>query len=145
MTAITAPISTTTDATLVERTSPLWRIGLRAGVLAAMATTAVAGAALGLDVPLEVKGEQIPLGGFAQLTIMCTAIGVVLAKTLTRWASEPRHTFVVTTVVLTIISCVPDFVVDATPATKAVLVATHLVAAAIVIPMVAAHLPARTR
>ena len=43
-------------------------------------------------------------------------------------------------VVLTVLSLVPDVIVDATPATKALLMLTHLVAAAIVIPAVARRL-----
>lgn len=46
------------------------------------------------------------------------------------------------TVVLTVLSLVPDVLVDAAPATKALLMLTHLVAAAIVIPMVARRLAA---
>ena len=43
-------------------------------------------------------------------------------------------------VVLTVLSLVPDVIVDAAPATKALLMLTHLVAAAIVVPAVARRL-----
>ncbi len=42
--------------------------------------------------------------------------------------------------VLTVLSLVPDVIVDAAPATKALLMLTHLVAAAIVVPAVARRL-----
>ena len=55
-------------------------------------------------------------------------------------ARRPRSTFVRTTVVLTVLSLVPDLIVDAAPATTALLMLTHLVAAAIVVPAVARRL-----
>jgi hypothetical protein len=138
MTTITAP--TTTQS----RTTPLWKTGAGAGVVAA-ATTAVAAIVAGIDVPLEIDREQIPLASFAQLTLFFTAIGVALAKALSRWAAKPQHTFIVTTVVLTALSIAPDLTVSATTATRVVLIATHLVAAAIVVPAVARTLPHAAR
>jgi hypothetical protein len=126
-----------------ERTRPLWRVGARAGVLAAVATTAVAMAAQAADVPIEVGGESIPLPGFAQVTLVCVAIGVLIAMGLSRWAARPQRTFVAVTGALTAASLLPDLAADATTATRLVLMTTHLVAAAIVIPMVARRLPAR--
>jgi peptidoglycan/LPS O-acetylase OafA/YrhL len=69
-------------------------------------------------------------------------VGVVLAVVLSRTVRRPRTVFVRTTVVLTALSLVPDVIVDAAPTTKALLMMTHLVAAAIVIPMVARRLAA---
>jgi hypothetical protein len=132
--------STETDA----RTTPLWRTGLRAGAIAAAATTAVAGLAMAAGVPLEIDGEQIPLLGYAQLTLVCAALGVLLAKAARRWAGNPRRAFLVTTLVLTALSFVPDLTAPAaTTATRLVLIATHVVAAAIVIPALAARLADR--
>jgi len=133
----------TSDPTSETRATPIWRTGARAGVLAALATTAVAGAALAADVPLEVDGEQIPLAGFAQLTLICAVLGIVLAKAIGRWASRPQHTFTATTVALTAVSFVPDLVVPASGATRLALIATHVVAAAIVIPALRGRLPER--
>jgi peptidoglycan/LPS O-acetylase OafA/YrhL len=90
--------------------------------------------------PLAVGGEEIPLAGFAQLTVFATVIGVVLGKVLSRRASRPRRTFTVSTLTLTAASLVPDVLVDATAGSKAVLMLTHLVAASIVIPVVARRL-----
>ena len=44
------------------------------------AAAGAAGAASGLDVPIEVSGEAIPLPGFAQLTVICTFVGVLIAR-----------------------------------------------------------------
>jgi hypothetical protein len=152
MTAITTTAPTTTataTATATAETSgsratSLWRTGARVGILAAAATTAVAAAALGVDVPLEVDGEQIPLAGFAQLTLVCTLVGVLLAQAAARWAPRPRRTFTNAAVALTLLSFVPDLLISATVGTKLVLVTTHVVAAAIVVPALANRL-ARSR
>jgi hypothetical protein len=80
--------------------------------------------------------------GFAQLTLIGAVIGTVLAFALAKWAARPRRTFVVTTVTLTALSLVPDVTVDASTASKLVLMLTHLVAAAIVVPALAKHLDA---
>jgi hypothetical protein len=44
-----------------------------------------------------------------------------------------------------VLSFVPDVIVDATTATKLVLITTHLVAAAIVVPAIARRLRSTTR
>lgn len=127
------------------RTAPLWKTGVLAAVLAAVATTIVAAVAMGAGVPVEIDGEPIMLVGFAELTLLFTAVGLVIAKALARWAARPRRTFTATTVALTALSVVPDLTFPATTATRVVLIVTHLVAAAIVIPAVARSLPDRTR
>ena len=139
MTATTSRAAATTT-TETEAVPSLWRTGAVAGVIAAVATTAVAAVALAVDVPLEIAGEAIPLLGFAQLTLFCTALGVLIAKGARRWASRPQTAFVRITVALTALSLVPDLAADATAATVVVLMLTHLVAAAIVIPRVANRL-----
>lgn len=139
--ATAAPAVTTSNA----RTTPLWRTGALAGIVAAAATTVVAAIALAADVPLEVGGEEIPLAGFAQATLIGAAIGIVLAKALARWTARPQRTFAATTVALTALSLVPDALADATTATRLVLATTHVVAAAVIIPALATRLPHSTR
>jgi hypothetical protein len=133
----------------IERTTAkpsLVRAGIVAGLVAAVATTAIASIAHAAGVSLETApGEQIPLLGFGQLTLFFTAVGVGLAAVLRRRARAPRSTFVKATVVLTALSLVPDLMLSADAATKVTLVATHLVAAAIVIPALAARLPERAK
>lgn len=138
----TVATSAVFDTTGESSRRALWGPGLVSGVVAAVATTATAAVARAADVPLEVDGEQIPLLGFAQLTMMFTVLGVVIAAALRRWARHPRRTFTVTTAALTALSLVPDVVIDATTGSKLVLMLTHVVAAAIVIPTVARRLPA---
>ena len=67
-------------------------------------------------------------------------VGLVIATALRRFAGRPRTAWIRTTVVLTALSFVPDLLVDAAVSTKVLLIVTHLVAAAIVIPAVARRL-----
>jgi hypothetical protein len=143
---------TTATATVPSPTSSpaltLVRDGAVAGVVAAAATTAVALGARALGVPMmaapqtAAAGEPLPMTGFALTTIMCTAIGVVLAVALARWARRPAAVFVPVTVALTLLSFAGPLTTGfATPATRIVLALTHVVAAAIVIPAIARRLP----
>ena len=140
MTATTLTTTTVRSETSARPSRQLRRHGAVAGAVAAVATVGVAGAADAMGVPITVGGESIPLLGFAQLTLVATAIGVVLASVFARKASRPRHTFVTTTLALTALSFVPDVLADAQTATKFTLVLTHVVAAAIVIPTLASRL-----
>ena len=86
-------------------------------------------------------GRAIPLSGYALSTVMCTAVGVLLAVALLRWSKRPAATFVGATAVLTVLSFAgPVTTGHATTATRLVLALTHVVAAAIVIPAIAASL-----
>jgi hypothetical protein len=135
-------------ATLTDTVSAITRTGrpalvgpgVVAGLAAAAATTAVAAVALAAGVSLAAAGEQIPLLGFTQLTFGCSVVGVILAGALRRWAARPRRTFVWTTVGLTALSLAAPCMLPLDAASIAVLVVDHLVAAAIVIPLVARRL-----
>ena len=124
----------------VTSTRSLLGAGAVATVVASAATPVVAAAGRAAGISLDIAGAPIPVLGFANLTAFFSLIGLVLAVVLARIARRPRHTFVRTTVALTVLSLVPDVIVDAAPATKALLMLTHLVAAAIVIPAVAGRL-----
>lgn len=120
---------------------PIWRPAAAAAVAAAAATAAVAGAAHAAGVPLTLDGETIPSSGFAVLTLICTVVGFGIAVAMRRWARRPQRTFVRTTLALTALSFVPDLLVPAASAdTRLTLMATHVVAAAIFIPVIAARL-----
>ena len=118
----------------------LWKTGAVAGVAAAALTTAFAAAVEALGVSLKIDGEAIPLLGFAQMVILGTIIGTALAVVLARKASHPRRTFVVTTLVLTALTFVPDITANAPVGTRLALALSHVVAAAIVIPALASKL-----
>jgi len=75
------------------------------------------------------------------MSASCT-LGLLIALVLRRFAGSPRTAWIRTTVALTVLSLVPDVLADADASTKALLMVTHLVAAAIVIPTVARRLRA---
>jgi hypothetical protein len=125
---------------------PLLRPALVAGAAAAVATTLVAAVAAAAGVSFEsAPGEAIPLAGFAQMTIIGAAIGLLIARLVQR-RPQPRTAFMRITVALTVLSLVPDVTFPFDAASRAVLVVTHLVAAVIVVPTLARRLPVqRTR
>ena len=136
---------TTTAQTTTARTSSLRALtitGIAAIAAAAVATMVVAAAGKAAGVSLDVSGAPIPVSGFGVMTALFSVVGLILAAVLARTVRHPRRVFVRTTIVLTVLSLVPDVIADATPATKALLMLTHLVAAAIVIPAVARRLAA---
>jgi uncharacterized protein DUF6069 len=135
--AITVPSRSTTPRTTGR---PVWKSGLAAGLTASVATTATAAVAHAAGVSLVVGGQAIPLPGFAQVTIVATMVGTLLAAVFARRAARPQRTFVVTTIALTLASFVPDLLADAHVSTRLTLALTHVVAAAIVIPALASRL-----
>ncbi|MEV7989448.1 DUF6069 family protein [Micromonospora sp. NPDC085948] len=134
-TATTTPAITSTVGALI-------RTGVAATLAASAATMAVAAVGRAAGISLDVADSPIPVTGFGVLTAVFSLVGVILAAVLSRFARLPRFAFVRTTVVLTLLSLVPDVIVDAGSATKALLMVAHLVAAVIVIPAVARRLAA---
>jgi L-alanine-DL-glutamate epimerase-like enolase superfamily enzyme len=118
-------------------TRRLVRSGAIAGAIAAVSTTAVAAIASAADVPLEVDATAVPIPAFAWWTIIGAALGVVLARFL-----GERRRFLVVTTVATALSLVPAITAPDDTATKTVLVAAHLLAAAIIIPTLSRQLTA---
>ncbi|MEO3791103.1 DUF6069 family protein [Nonomuraea sp. B10E15] len=116
--------------------------GLTASLVAGAATAAVAAAGEAAGISLVVNGAPIPASGFAVLTVVFSLAGLVLAVALARWARRARTAFVRATLVLTALSLVPDVLVGASVATKVLLMVTHVVAAAIVIPAIARRMSA---
>jgi hypothetical protein len=134
----TAAITTTTPAAEVAVTShPVRRAALTSGAIAAVGTTVLAAAGDAAGVPLAIDGETIPLLGFAQMTLIGAAIGGFIAAALNRSSSQARRWFTLIAVVLTALSCVPSVALPQDVATKVVLVATHVLAAAIIVPALA--------
>ena len=89
------------------------------------------------DVSLEIDGEAIPVAGFATMTLLGAVLGFGLAV-----ASKRRGRFVAVCSVLTAVSLIPSIAQPDDTATKVVLVVAHLVAAAVIVPMLARQLPA---
>jgi hypothetical protein len=114
--------------------------GVAAAVVASIATTIVAALGHAVGISLDMSGAPLPVTGFGVLTAVFSLVGVALAVVLAYTVRNPRRVFVRTTVALTVLSLIPPLIADAGPATKALLVLAHLVAAAIVIPVVARRL-----
>jgi hypothetical protein len=141
LTATPTPVGSTTatTTTTAERRS-VWRHGLAATLGAAIATTGAAALARAAGVSFGDAPDTIPLWSFAQLTIVFSLLGVAIAAVLARKARRPRSTFVRTTVVLVILSFVPDAIAGFDLASALSLMLIHVVAASIVIPALASRL-----
>jgi hypothetical protein len=136
MSATTATLTTPNTGT-AARPHPVRWAALGSGAVAAVVTTAVAGVARAADVPLEIDGETIPLVGFAELTLVGAVLGGFIAAALNRYSAQARRWFVWATVVLTALSCIPSVTLPPDVATKAILVAMHVLAALIIVPALA--------
>ena len=140
MTTTTSPRTTPAPSATAGRS--IWRTAGIAGVVAAVATTTIGGIAKAADVPLVLGELEVQVPAFAMFTLIGAAIGGLLATQLHKRAGQPRRTFLITTVVLTVLSFVPDLTAEATTATKLTLVGAHIVAAAVIIPALAGRLSA---
>src|SRR4051812_16777709 len=122
------PAALTSTGTRTGTSSSLWRPGLTAGAVAAVATTAVAAIAHGAGGPVAAvappaapaiapgagatfetaPGDAIPTAGFAQLTMLFTVVGIGIAAAIRRASAQPRTTFTHVALVLTMLSVMPD-------------------------------------
>lgn len=108
----------------------LIRRGALAGAIAAVGTTAVGVIARAADVSLDVDATPIPIPAFALWTVIGAALGVLMARLL-----RARRRFLVVAIVATGLSLIPPMALPDDAATTAVLVAAHLLAASIIIPI----------
>jgi Family of unknown function (DUF6069) len=135
---------TTTQVTTRTATRPtdsapqrrsVWKHGVAAAVAASVTTTSLAAVASAAGVSFaDSSGASIPIGGFAQLTLIFSLLGVGIAAVLAHRARRPRRTFLRTAVALTALSFVPDLTFGFDAASAATLISLHTVAAAIVVP-----------
>ncbi|MFJ3622598.1 DUF6069 family protein [Streptomyces iakyrus] len=147
-------MSVTTPQTQAQRTEsgllstrPVWLVGILATLAGAVVTEAFALVARAAGVPMEAaspgatEAAEIPVGGFFGGVLFWSVAGIVLAVVLARWAERPARTFTVTTVALTALSLAGPAVAPHTAtSTQIVLAASHVVAAAVVVPLLARRL-----
>ena len=128
-----------------------------AGAIAALAGAAVLYAygtlARALDVPMRAgeigarHAQAITPASFAAGVVFCTAAGTILAMVLARRAARPARAFLRTSLVLVAVSLVFPLAASHTAtATRLTLALGHLIAAAIVIPVITiclTHAPGR--
>ncbi|MFE2871009.1 DUF6069 family protein [Embleya sp. NPDC059259] len=125
----------------------VWSVSVAAGVAAAIGTELYGLLARGLGVPMRAgnigaaTAEPITVGMFAMGTAVSLSIGTLLAVLLARFATRPARTYLAATLVLTALSMAGPLWAGDTPAsTKAMLCGAHVVAAAIVVPVVVRRL-----
>ncbi|MYS78852.1 DUF6069 family protein [Embleya scabrispora] len=125
----------------------VWTVSVAAGAAAAIGTEAYGLLARGLGVPMRAgnigaaTAEPITVGMFAMGTAVSLCLGTILAVLVARFAACPARTYLVTTVALVALSMAGPLLAGDTPAsTKAMLCGAHLVAAAIVVPVVTRRL-----
>lgn len=143
--------TTTTPTNLTRPSAPIRRTAWRAGATATI-VGAVAAAAYGwlLDTtgvpmlaggPGATRAQEVPIVTFAWGTAMLTIVATLIAVTVSRRARRPRHTFVMTTGVLALISVGLPLAAGATAtSTKLTFALGHIVLAAIIIPIIARDL-----
>jgi hypothetical protein len=126
---------------------PVWLVGIAAMLAGAVVTEAFALVTRAAGVPMEAASPgdsaavEIPIGGFAGGVLFWSLAGIVLAVALARWAKRPARTFTVITVVLTALSLAgPAAAPHTAVSTQIVLALSHLVAAAVIIPVLARRL-----
>ncbi len=124
-----SPTTATTHDSTAGRVT--WARGLASGLAAAVAVTVIAGAFQAAGHALAVTDGEIPLPAFVQMVLLSTVAGVVIAR------RTSRTTFYRVAAALTALSCVPDLALGDGVVSKAGLILTHVVAAAIIVPRLA--------
>jgi Family of unknown function (DUF6069) len=123
-------------AILSAPTSSLRRTTIVVGAVAAAATTLAAATMRAAGVLLAVHGS-IPLAAFAQLTFAGAVLGGLLVAVLNRRSALPRRRFIQIATALTAVSCLAPAAGGDDVASKIGLIAIHLLAAAIIAPVLA--------
>jgi hypothetical protein len=148
---MTATLAASTDTAIARPRMALLRTGALATLLAAGATEVYAAALRGAGVHLAIGSiggsaadvVEIGPGACAIMVVICVAAGLLVAAAFNRFAQRPARTFRVVAVGLTVASFVPDIFAGATAtSSKVSLMIAHVIAAAIVIPLVAGRLRA---
>lgn len=146
------PSTATRSAPTTRATSRLARLPVAgAGGFAALAGAAVLYAygtlARALDVPMRAgeigasHAQALTPASFAIGVVFCTVAGTILAMVLARRAARPARAFLRTSLVLVAISLVFPLAASHTATTTRLTLALgHLIAAAIVIPIITSRL-----
>lgn len=150
-TSIYSQATTTTDRGRFAARVPVWLVSVTAVVVGALVTGVYEIAARATEVPFNVAfpgsgvaPAAIPATGLAWAVAELGLIGVIIAVCLDRFAKRPRSTWKRAAWSLTALSLVPSLTaVTDSYATNIMLVISHLVAAVIIVPVVAARLPER--
>jgi len=144
----TLDTATTTESTTATRApyGRLLKVSAGATVVAGVAAEAWIGLVRAAGVELRVGDPfgdpssvmALPTGACATSIVMCMVLGTALAVGLNWKAQRPAYTYVVVASVLTFVSLGGPLVAAGTSAgTKFTLIVAHLIAAAVIVPLVA--------
>jgi hypothetical protein len=146
----------TTTATKTQTRAPFGKlllVNLGATVVAAVAAEAWVAIMRAAGVELRVgdpfgdasSAMALPTGACATSIVMCMVLGTAIAALVNWKARRPAYTYVVVASVLTFISLGAPLVAAGTSAgMKFTLVVAHLIAAAVIVPVVARCLAKRS-
>ena len=138
--------TSTTPGALTPATEQqsVWKHGVIAAIVAAIATTILAAiaSAAGVEFKNSHGKDSIPIPTFTVFTLIFSLIGVAIAAVIARKASRPRSTFLRVVIVLLVLSLIPDLTFGFDAGSAITLMLLHLVAAAIVVPTLLRCLPA---
>jgi hypothetical protein len=155
---MTTTVSTTTPTSpaITAPRAPLGKlllVNLGATVAAGVATEAWIAAARAAGADLEIGDPfgdpsdtmRLPGGACATSIAMCMVLGTMIAVLVNWKARRPAYTYVVTAALLTFVSLgAPLVSAGASAGTKLTLVVAHLLAAAVIVPLVARCLAQRS-
>ena len=126
---------------------PVWLTSTLAFLVAAIATELYGLVARGAGIPMAAGNPggdvatPITVGMFAMATVLVGIVATIFAAVVARYAGNPAGLYLRTTVVLAAVSCAaPMSAGDTALSTKLMLCGGHVIAAAIVIPIVTRRL-----
>jgi hypothetical protein len=122
---------------------PLGRVAGRSVVAVAagaVALFAYGAAAIAVHGPMSVgdPGNTVPINAtsFSIGVLFSSFFGVVIAVVLARWAKRPARTFQRAAIALTVVSLYAPFTAQTETGTKFVLAVGHVIAAAVIVPLI---------
>ncbi len=132
---------------------PWWQIGALAAVAAAIANLVVYLIAVGLlnanaRVPERLGSDtyvDLEIGQVVFASIVPALLATLLAIAVLRWTAAPRRWFVISAVVVLLLSYLSFLDLDGSTGAFVTLAVMHIVAAAAIIAVVAPRLPTTTR
>ena len=145
-TAASARTAAASSASFLAR-RPLWQVCYLAGLAASVVVEMWGLAARAVGVPMRAAGTgshhatPVTVGMFAMGTMVVTFWFTFAVILMARFAENPRRTYLRTALPLLALSlAVPVTAADTAVSTKLTLAAAHLIAGAIIIPVVARRL-----
>jgi hypothetical protein len=131
------------ETIIARRALPLWLVGATSVVATAILLYGYGAAVQALGVPMHAgeigasHADAITPGSFASGVALCGTIGVVLALCLDRWSARPATMWTRITITLVAVSLIfPMSASHAGFTTRIALAGGHLLAAAVIIPVI---------